>query len=369
MAEAVGVVVDDQQPCVDHGPHCGFDVALGQVDDRGEQLVARVAADRRHRTQHQSCVIVEIGDLGGDQVGEHDGDGLARQVSGDEFAGEERVAATSCDHLVDELARRRPPEQRGHALGNLVAVEPFQVDSMSGGQPGQLGQSTPLGRLAGDLVGSVGADEHDPLVDQVAGEVLEQIPRHRVGPVQVFEPDDHCSVCCQLRDQLEDGDEQPAMRRAVQLGHGRPRSEPVLQRHECRRLAQELRVPPAHLAQQIGEWRQRNGVAADVRRPPQEQFDAGTLRALADDRGLADSGIAADQHDRGQPVARIRDARDRRWPARCAGRRSPLHAGDRGRCGSVSRDPATAAVTGTVILDLRSAGRSEGVWPMRVRTP
>ena len=103
-------------------------------------------------------------------------------------------------------------EQRGHALGDLVAVQPFQVDSMSGRQPGQLGQSTPLGRVAGDLVGSVGADQHDLLVDQVAGEVLEQIPRHRVGPVQVFEPDDHCSVGGQLRDQLEDGDEQPAVR-------------------------------------------------------------------------------------------------------------------------------------------------------------
>jgi hypothetical protein len=63
-----------------------------------------------------------------------------------------------------------------------------------------------------DLVCPVGADQHDLLVDHVAGEVLEQIPRHGVGPVQVLEPDDRCAIGDQLRDQLEDGDEQPAMR-------------------------------------------------------------------------------------------------------------------------------------------------------------
>ena len=65
---------------------------------------------------------------------------------------------------------------------------------MSRWQPGQLGQPTPLARVDGDLVGTVGADEDHLFVDQVAGEVLEQVPRHRVGPVQVFEPDDHCGI-------------------------------------------------------------------------------------------------------------------------------------------------------------------------------
>ena len=212
VAEAVGLVVDDQQPRVDHGPHRRFQVGLWQVDDRSEQLVARVATDRRDRPQHTSGAVVEIGDLGGDQIGEHDRDGVAGQVRSNELAREERVAATTRDHLIDERARCRPTEQHVDSFGDLVAIQPFQIESMRRRQTAQLGQSTTLARVDRDLVGPVGADQHHLLVDQVAGEVLEQIPRHRVGPVEVLEPDDHSGVGGQLRDQLEDGDEQPAMR-------------------------------------------------------------------------------------------------------------------------------------------------------------
>ena len=79
--------VDDQQPRVDHGPHGSL-----QRRVRARPTIAAssswlgLAADRRDRTQHQSGAVVEIGDLGGDQIGEHDRDGLARQVRGDELA-------------------------------------------------------------------------------------------------------------------------------------------------------------------------------------------------------------------------------------------------------------------------------------------
>ena len=96
------------------------------------------------------------------------------------------------------------------------------MDSMRRRQPAQLGQSTPLVRVDGDLVGPVGADQHHLLVDQVAGKVLEQIPRHRVGPVQVFEPDHHHAIGGQPGDQLEDGDEQPAVRRALKFVDAAP---------------------------------------------------------------------------------------------------------------------------------------------------
>ena len=114
-------------------------------------------------------------------------------------------------HLVDECARRGPSEQRRHALGNLVRLQPTQLDSMSGRESCELGKPTPMARVVGDLVRTVGPHQHHLLVDQVASQVLEQIPRHRVGPVQVFEPDDHC-ISVQPRDQLENGDEQPAVR-------------------------------------------------------------------------------------------------------------------------------------------------------------
>ena len=211
VAEAIGVVGDDQQSRVDHRSRGGFEFVFGQVDDRGEQRMARVATDRRNCAQHQSCVVVEIGDLRGDQIGQHDGNGFARQVRGDELAGEEGVAATARNHLLDQCAGCDPTEERRHALSDLVRLEPVQLDAMSGGQPGQLGQPTALARVACYLVGAIGPHQDHPLVDQVASQVFEEIPGHRIGPVQVFEPDDHCCLGVQPRDQLEDGDEQPAV--------------------------------------------------------------------------------------------------------------------------------------------------------------
>ena len=368
VAEAVGVVVDDQQPCVDHGPHCGFEVVLGQVDDRGEQLVARVAADRRDRAQHQSCAVVEIGDLGGDQVGEHDGDGLARQVRGDELAGEERVAATARDHLVDQRARRRPAEQRGDALRRSR-----RGPALPGGfdEPPAAGSARPA-----DPVGSGGRRP------RWHGRCRPGPPARRSGcgrgtrtdPTSPCRPSAGLRTRRSLRSSAAScvissrtATNSPPCGEPCSSGAAAAGCEPVLQRRERRRLAQQHRVRPPHLAQQIGEWRERDGVAADVRGPPQVQADAGTRRALADDRGLADAGVAADQHDRRQPVACIRDG---------ALERGQLGApADEVRCGQAVVDdaaqyrvpPLGTAPCGSrsarARADLRGCGRCERATP------
>lgn len=48
----------------------------------------------------------------------------------------------------------------------------------------------PLDGMSGDLVGPIRGDEHDVLVDQAAREELEQVPRDRVGPVEVLKGDE-----------------------------------------------------------------------------------------------------------------------------------------------------------------------------------
>ena len=57
--------------------------------------------------------------------------------------------------------------------------------------------------VASDLVGAVGADEHDPLVDKVPSEVLEQVPRRGITPVEIVEADDDGAVRAQLADEFE----------------------------------------------------------------------------------------------------------------------------------------------------------------------
>ena len=109
---------------------------------RSSWLVSRPIAATAPNTWR--ALVVQIGDLRGDQIGQHHRDRLACQVRGDEFPGEERVSLTPRDHLVDERVRCRLPDQRRNPGGDLVAIEPFQVDPMCCREPGQLGQSAPL---------------------------------------------------------------------------------------------------------------------------------------------------------------------------------------------------------------------------------
>ena len=145
------------------------------------------------------------------------------------------------------------------------------------------------------------------LVDQVAGEVLEQVPRHRVRPVQVVEPHDDRVVIGKARDQLEDGNEQPALRDLGLVADHCVRSQPALQGGEVGGFDQQLRCGSADLAEQVGERRQRNRVAADVRRSAQVEGDIGARCALADDGCFADAGVTTDQQDRWKTSARVDD--------------------------------------------------------------
>ena len=136
-------------------------------------------------------------------------------MCGHELTGEEWIAAAPRDDLVDQRARRRCTEQHRDTLGDVVALQPFEVQATCRRQPGEFGQPASLRRTGGDLVGAEGADEDDPLVDEVAGQKVEQVPRHRVGPVQILEPHHDGRISREVAEQLEDGNEQPSVRRSV----------------------------------------------------------------------------------------------------------------------------------------------------------
>ena len=161
--------------------------------------------------------------------------------------------------------------------------------------------------MGADLAGAVRADEYHAFVDEVAGQELEQVPGHGVGPVQVLEPHEHRVINREMGDQFEYGDEQPSVRRVGLVGDNRAGCEPVAERRQIRRVGQQIRSRPADLAEEIGERDQGNGVAADVGGPPQVEGDIGSQRALAHDRRLADARVTAHQHDGRQPFACVDD--------------------------------------------------------------
>ena len=81
---------------------------------------------------------------------------------------------------------------------------------MDGGEAGELGEAASLCRVGADLGGPVGADEHDGDVEEVAGEVLEEVPGVGVGPVEVLDPDRDDPVGAEVADELEDRCEEAA---------------------------------------------------------------------------------------------------------------------------------------------------------------
>ena len=224
-----------------------------------------------------------------------------------ELSCEERVALTTCDHLLDQCVGRGRAEHRRDSGLDVVAVQPFQVESLCRWQADQLRESPPLRWTNGDLVGTVGAHEHRSFVDEVASDVFEELPRCRVGPMKVLEAHDRAVIGRQMCDQVEHRNEQATFRGIGQVDGGRAGREPCAQRGEVRYVPKQLRLPAADLTEQIREGRQRNRVAADVRGPSGVERHTRSVCCLIEDRRLPDTCVTAHHHDRGQPSTGVND--------------------------------------------------------------
>jgi hypothetical protein len=264
VTEGVRAALGEQQPRVDDGPQGALQRGFVHLGDCFEQVVAGLRTNRRGGRQHTSFGVAEFCDVGGDQIGQHRWDLLTGEVCSDELVGEERVAPTTRHHLVHQRAGCAVAHQRADACCHRVPVQAVQVDPMRCGEPAQLGDAGPLRRMTSDFVGPVGADQDQVLVDQVASEVLEEVPGHGVSPVQILDSGDDdlaARVVAEPGEQLEHCGEQAGIGRALGVEGGRACREPLVQPG---RLVQHGRPSPSELAEQVGERRQWDGVAAEV---------------------------------------------------------------------------------------------------------
>ena len=308
----VGRRIDHEQLSGDRRPQRSLELVLVDLGDAQQQVVVGVVSDGGNDAKDPPARVVQIREVSGDEIRQHRRDGLTGEVGLDQFRREERVALTAHEHLVDQRERGRAAGQRLDPCRDLVAGESPKVDAMHGRQAGQLTQTATLLGVRADLVGTVGADQHDPLVDQVAGQEVEQVPRQRIGPMQILERHDRHTISWQRPDELEDRAEQPARRRRCPGGSRRIRCRPVPQRGH-RRSVQRLRRRSPHVAHQLHQRRQRDHLAAHRHAPPHEQVSAGTAGALGDQRRLADAGVTADQqHPRTPLSGHVDDAVERR---------------------------------------------------------
>ena len=115
-------------------------------------------------------------------------------MGGDELCREERVPLTTSEDLIDE-AKAGPPDQRLDLGGDLIAAESSEVHTVRRRQAGDLAQTATLLGIGSDLVGTVGADQHHTCSStRLRARKIEQVPRQRIGPVQILERDDDHAV-------------------------------------------------------------------------------------------------------------------------------------------------------------------------------
>ena len=195
----VGGRVHDQQSGVDRGANRGLSRRLIELDHRGQQLRIRVAADGGQRRKHVPARGVEACDVGFEEFREEGGDGFTGEVRSNELLGEERVALAAPHELVHERRRWGDAQDGCGVHGHGVAFETGERDTLDAAHAAELGDPTAHAWVASDLVGAVGADEHNPLVDKVPSEVLEQVPRRGIAPVQIVEADDDGAFRCPAR--------------------------------------------------------------------------------------------------------------------------------------------------------------------------
>ncbi len=165
-------------------------------------------------------------------------------------------------------------------------------------QAAQLRASSPQVRVAGDFVAAERPHEHHALVDEVPGQVLEQVPRSRIAPVEVLEGDDRRPVHSEGTDQLECEHEQLADSSGA-------RDRDVDEGLQCRRFwgaAQSLRVPD-----QVDQGCERDRVAADLDAATEVEACPGRARGFGQQGGLPDARVADDQQHPRLTVGCARD--------------------------------------------------------------
>ena len=230
-------------------------------DDRRQQVGRHPLPDHRRGVDHAARVGAEAADARQRRVAQRGGEPAAR---GERLGDQERVAAGQPRELggvdprgIGELADRGGGERgqrhpRGVGAGGEVADE-----------HGQRG-------VGGEFVVAVGDEHDDARVFHPAGEEPEDVERRRVGPVRVLEHGDGRRPLAQEGEQR--AGEERARRRPLEVG--------------------------GELAQRGERDRDRQRLAgADQERCPPLEPPA----QRAHQRGLADPGLARDQHEPAAP--------------------------------------------------------------------
>jgi hypothetical protein len=206
---------------------------------------------------------------------------------------EQRVAAGAGVHGRGGLPGDRGAGDLRHQFANAGGVETLQ--------PGDRGCCRDATETVCGIVVPVGARQQQSAHGQLARGEFQQPQRVRVGPVQVIEHDQQSALGRNLGEMADHPVEDPEPVRRLARHPGSGRGEVLLAAGQALRGPQHLgpRPEPGHSL----------ALGATAPRHP-HSASSGLVGESGDKRGLADSWLAGDQHQR--PVPRQR--RIQRFP-------------------------------------------------------
>ncbi|ESU47380.1 hypothetical protein P376_4642 [Streptomyces sp. HCCB10043] len=307
VPEAVAVAVGRglQQVGADGRAQGLVEVVLAEPGDGGQQFVFDEGAALGDDPGDPLGVLGQRLDPDEQEVAERFGEpgavAAALQGAG-QLLDEEGVAVGAFEDLVDECGLGDLGEDAGQLAADLVVAEPVEFDAGDATQPVQLGEEGAQGVAAVDVVGAVGADDHEAAGTQGAEEIGEQMPGGGVRPVQILQDEDDRAVGGDLLQQASGEFEEAGG--AVLVG-GVPVGRAQLGQ-EAGQLALLAGAGGGHLLGQSTPQGAQGGREGGERQPVGPDLDAGSdgdhgvaplgrRDELLDQAGLADARLAADQ--------------------------------------------------------------------------
>ena len=231
--------------------------------------------------------------------------GGAEWQSFDEQLGEVGVAVGSPVDVRDEVVRGRRPRQGRHLYLGLLGREASNDQVANGGVATQVGQPRVQRVTLGPLLGANEEHETETLGVQPSDEVGEHISGGDVRPLQVVDDPQGRADPVQLVDELVRRLQHSSDGHRVGL-RGRPD-------HQLQQLAARRRGPVVHPGAQPAPHgrRQRRvrhfgGAEVDAGAPQQLEPAGGRrLGGLAGQPGLADAGLALEDHHARPPLGDV----------------------------------------------------------------
>ena len=234
---------------------------------------------------------------------------------GDELLREERVAIGPSGDRVEQGGRHRRAEDPGQEVGQLVSLEPHEVEAVHPGLPFRFGQPGGQGMTAMELIGAKRPDDAQAFDTHVPPQERQQVAGRSVRPVEVLDDEEDGPTGREPREQrqhpLEDPDLKPVGPGMARRGRAVVAGDRGLQlgdesgEHGERRTRGGRDRVRVHLTGQgskhLHDRAEREGVVAEGHGPALEDEPVvvtQACRGLGNEAALADSRLAADEHDR-----------------------------------------------------------------------